>query len=63
MAELIRMTIKMDDTGGIQVEGPLDNKVFAYGMLEVARDIIAKRPDNPSGLVAPPAGFAEAMKR
>lgn len=29
-------------TGACQVQGPVDNKLLAYGMLEVARDAIDK---------------------
>lgn len=37
-----QITIAMDDKGNVMVEGPLDNKVFCYGLLESARDVIHK---------------------
>ena len=36
----VTMTITIDDTGNINVNGPIDNKMVSYGMLEAARDAI-----------------------
>lgn len=37
----IRMVIYLDQmTGGVKVEGPINNGVLAYGMLELARQAI-----------------------
>jgi hypothetical protein len=41
------------DGGTVVVDGPLDNKVLSYGMLERARDAIQNyQPDN-AGLIVP----------
>lgn len=38
----IRLLITLNpETGQCQVSGPIDNKLLAYGMLEMARDAIA----------------------
>ena len=39
-AEPIRMTIELSLDGNIQVNGPIDNKVLAYGLLQAAQDAI-----------------------
>ena len=34
-------------TGQLSVNGPIDNAMLAYGMLEMARDLIAERRQHP----------------
>ena len=47
---MIQILITLRDDGQLQVEGALQNRAMAYGMLELARDAIqametAKPPD------------------
>jgi hypothetical protein len=35
-----QMVIDMDDKGNVSVNGPLENKLLCYGLLEVARDAV-----------------------
>ena len=34
------LKISMDDAGNISVNGPIDNQLLSYGLLEVAKDVI-----------------------
>lgn len=34
------LTITIDDAGGVSVTGPINNPLFAYGMLEAGRQAI-----------------------
>jgi hypothetical protein len=36
----IQITISMDDNGKISVNGPIENKLVCYGLLESAKDAI-----------------------
>ena len=36
----ITLTIIMDEQGRISVNGPIDNKLLAYGLLEVAHEVV-----------------------
>jgi len=36
----IKITVRLDETGNISVDGPLDNKILCYGLLEAAKDAI-----------------------
>lgn len=38
----IEMRIVMNDSGGIQVSGPIDQAILAYGMLEAAKQAIVE---------------------
>ena len=41
MAEPIELHITFDQqTGNVQVTGPLPNKILCYGMLDMAKDVI-----------------------
>lgn len=37
-----QLTITMDDAGGVQISGPIENKLLAYGLLEIARDSVTE---------------------
>lgn len=73
MAEVARLVIVMDQGGGCQVAGPLDNRALCYSMLEMARDAIRDHADaarrGQSGLVlagpgaVPPAPDANGKNR
>ena len=39
---MMQLIIQVNDQGACQVSGHFDNKLVAYGMLECARDAIAK---------------------
>lgn len=57
----MELKIVVDDSGAVQVSGPIDNKVVAYGLLEVAKEAIAthhlqsqnKIQPAPAGLIIP----------
>ena len=34
--------VSMDDKGNVSVNGPIENKIVCYGMLEVARQAVEK---------------------
>jgi hypothetical protein len=56
----IQLTIILDtDTGSTSVNGPIDNQVLAYGMLQVARDAVydRKRKAAESIIVQPEQGI------
>lgn len=44
----VQMIISMDETGQVEVNGPIENKVVALGLLEVAKDAIIKFHDKSS---------------
>ena len=37
---MVEMIIKYDPQTGVQVHGPINDKILAYGLLEAARDAI-----------------------
>jgi len=47
------MKISMDEAGQVQVEGPLDNKILFYGLLEVAKETCVAHHKNKERLVQP----------
>ena len=54
----IQLVIEFDDaTGAISMQGPLQQRMLCYGMLEMARTIVDKRgmetPAKPSSIVIP----------
>jgi hypothetical protein len=48
-----RLEITLDDAGGVNVSGSISNKVFAYGLLELAKEAIKAHNDQASRLVRP----------
>jgi hypothetical protein len=52
----ITLTIVMDETGNIQVNGPLTNKVLCYGLLELAKESVSEWHRTNARLVQPAAG-------
>jgi len=48
-----QLTIVIDDVGQCSVNGPIDNKVIAYGMLEVAKEAIAQHHAQKAQLIQP----------
>lgn len=49
----MQLVITVEDDGRVQVSGPIDNKMVAYGLLEVARDAINDYAKGHSKLVVP----------
>lgn len=48
-----KLTITMSPNGGVQVQGPIDNGLLCFGLLEVAKDVIREhiRKKAESGIV------------
>lgn len=46
MPTIAEIHITMDDKGQIQVNGPLENKLLMYGLLETARDVVVEHNAN-----------------
>lgn len=53
---------------GLEVEGPIENKILCYGMLKMAEQAIeawipegARRPAQAPGLLVPPRGRFETI--
>lgn len=55
----IQLVITLDDSGNLKVEGIPENRIFAFGMLELAKQSIAAMfAQNDSRQVQPaPPGF------
>ena len=47
------LKIVMDDNGQVSVSGPIQNKILAYGLLEVARDAIHEHSEQSKSLIQP----------
>jgi hypothetical protein len=59
----IRITLN-PVTGQLQLSGQLNNRMQAYGMLEMAKEILLKRsldiaPQQKPGIIVPRLGLAE----
>ena len=39
----VRLQITMKANGSVEVNGPIDNAMLCYGLLEVAKDIVRTR--------------------
>ncbi len=54
----VELKISMDDTGNVGVNGPIDNLILCYGLLEIARQSIQKNHDTKaSNLIQPANGM------
>jgi len=49
----LELKITIDDAGRTQVTGPIDQPIVAYGLLEVARDVIRVYNESKKNLVQP----------
>lgn len=38
---MTELKIILDDNGNVKLEGPVDNKLLCYGLLEIAKDTIS----------------------
>lgn len=56
---MIELRITFDPaTGQVLVHGPIDQRMACYGLLEMAREIIAAHATvEPSRVIVPPAGL------
>lgn len=52
----ITLTITLDESGGIALQGPVSNAALCYGMLELAKDAIRAHNMKESQLVKPASG-------
>lgn len=53
----VQIIITFDESGALNVNGPIDNRMLCYGMLDMARDIIAERARKAAeNLVQPATG-------
>ena len=40
MPIVLKIEILMDDAGKVSVTGPIDNRMLAYGLLELAKEVV-----------------------
>lgn len=50
------LTITMDEVGNINVNGPIDNRLLCYGLLEVAKDTVTTHCAAANNRIIQPAG-------
>lgn len=53
MPEELQLVITMGANGALNVSGPIQNKLLAYGMLEMAREAIYQHHKDNERLVQP----------
>lgn len=56
MAIVATVTITLDDAGNVAVNGPIDNRLLCYGLLEVAKDTVTKHCEQMNNRIVQPAG-------
>lgn len=60
-----QLVIIMHDDGSVAVNGPIENKLLAYGLLEIAKDTVTKHVDKlvagGGQIIAPPPGFSAGI--
>lgn len=63
-APAVQLILTMDETGSLQVAGPLDQTLLCYGMLEQAKDAIRNHHAQRANKVQPPspAEMAAALR-
>lgn len=59
MPEGPRILIQLMPDGSVNVTGPLSNKVLCYGLIESAKEVIAKLADN--HVTAAPVGLLDPL--
>ena len=52
---MMELKIVVDDSGRTNVTGPIDNIVIAYGLLEIARDMIRDHHAKKVATIAAPS--------
>ncbi len=53
----VELKITMDDAGNVGVNGPIENLILVYGLLEIARQSVQKHQESKSNLVQPVSGM------
>lgn len=53
----VSLTITLDESGGIGLQGPVSNVALCYGMLELAKDAIRRHNEKEHTLVRPASGL------
>ncbi len=51
MPIVAQLAITMDDAGRINVNGPIENRVLCYGLLEAAKDAIKSHAEQSAQLI------------
>jgi hypothetical protein len=54
------LMITLDDVGQVQVNGPIDNRILCYGLLEVAHDSVKDYNDSQKQIL-PVEGLAASL--
>ncbi len=57
------LVISMDEKGSVSVNGPIENKIVCYGMLEVARQAVQVFEPQKKTIVPVTSNEFEAAKR
>lgn len=52
----VEMKITLEDTGVVNVTGPLEDKILAFGLLEMARLVISQYRSKTGGILRVPPG-------
>lgn len=64
MPIVAQLTITLDDKGSISVNGPLDQLMLCYGLIEMARDTVRRNADEKAKRVQVPSlGDVSAFAR
>lgn len=64
MAAQAELIIRLTTEGKIEVQGPIENKLVAYGLLEAARDAIREFHDAKArSPIIPVNGVAPTLRR
>lgn len=51
----MKISVIIDEQGAATIEGPLQNKVLCYGLLQVGMDLVRKHKQGPQIQVVPGA--------
>lgn len=50
----LQLTIRLDPNGGVSVNGPIQDKIFCLGIMELAKDLILKfKPEEQKKIIVP----------
>lgn len=58
----IKFVVALTEDGKIAIEGPIDNKVLCYGLLEAAKDAVRKHNDEPRSAIEIPRLDTSGLK-
>jgi hypothetical protein len=52
--QMIKVEILFDETtGAVNINGPIDNPILIYGLLEIAKDICRKHVSEKTAIIRP----------